>query len=122
MYGKIFESMYDGSLCGEWEAIVTFQQMIVLADEFGIIDMTPKAISKRTSVPIEIIKKGIFVLESPDPDSRTPGNNGKRIKKINPERKWGWEIVNYEIYRKMYSRIDRRKYMKEYMRKYRKQT
>ena len=48
MYGKIFESIYDGSLYGQWEAIVTMQQLIVLADADGVIDMTPPAISGKT--------------------------------------------------------------------------
>jgi len=35
--------MYEGTLYGQWEAIITFQQLIVLATEDGIIDMTPPA-------------------------------------------------------------------------------
>ena len=54
MYGKIFESMYDGSMYGQWEAIITMQQMIVLADKDGIVDITPPALSARTSIPLEI--------------------------------------------------------------------
>jgi hypothetical protein len=49
MYGKIFESIYDGSLYGDWKAIAVLQQLIVLADEHGVVDMTPQAISGRSS-------------------------------------------------------------------------
>lgn len=121
MYGKIFELMYDGSLYGQWEALVTFQQMIVIADQEGFIDITPPALAARTGIPIEIIKKGIGVLESDDPYSRTSGENGKRIIRINKNRPWGWKIVNYKKYRDMASQEDRRKYMRGYMREYRKQ-
>lgn len=119
MYGKIFDSMYDGSLYGQWEAIVTFQQLIVLADKDGFIEITPVSLSARTSIPIEIIQKGIEILESDDPNSRTIGNNGKRILRINPDRLWGWKIVNYEKYRDIASQEDRKKYMRDYMSKYR---
>ena len=119
MYGKIFESMYEGTLYGQWEAIVTFQQLIVLADQDGFVEMTPPAIAARTSIPLEVIEKGIKVLQEKDPYSRTDGENGKRIILMNPKRPWGWQIVNYKKYRDMASQEDKREYMREYMRKYR---
>lgn len=93
--------MYDGTLYGHWQAIVTFQQMIVLADADGIVDMTPQAMSARTSIPFEIIEAGLKKLEAPDPYSRTPGNDGKRIELIDEHRPWGWHIVNHEKYKKL---------------------
>lgn len=96
MYGKIFESMYKGTLYGNWEAIVTFQQLIVLADKDGVIDMTPPAIAAMTSIPLDIIKKGIEFLMAPDEYSRTTGEDGKRIVLLDDHRPWGWRIVNFE--------------------------
>jgi len=107
MYGKIFESMYDGTLYGQWEALITFQQMIVLADKEGFIDITPPALAARTSIPLEIIQKGIETLESDDPYSRTSGQNGKRIERMTNSRPWGWKIVNYKKYLHMASREDK---------------
>ncbi len=101
MYGKIFDSMYDGTLYGHWQAIVTFQQMIVLADADGIVDMTPQAMAARTSIPLEIIQAGLPLLEAPDPYSRTPGEDGKRIELIDAHRPWGWHIVNHEKYKNL---------------------
>ena len=91
MYGKLFEQMFDGSLViSGWEAIVTFQQMIILSDADGLVDMTPHAISARTTIPLEIILKGLSELEKPDPDSRTPDEEGRRIVKLSTSRSWGW--------------------------------
>lgn len=101
MYGKIFESIYKGTLYGQWEALITFQQMIVLCDSDGVIDMTPPAISAITSIPLNIIEKGIEVLENPDPYSRTPDHEGRRIERLDDHRPWGWRIVNHEKYRDM---------------------
>jgi hypothetical protein len=115
MYGKVFASMYDGSLRTKspWEALVTFQQMIVLANKHGELDMTADALSFRTGIPLEIIKTGIAALEQPDPDSRTPGEDGRRIVLLDPEgRNWGWRIVNYPIYRDMRNAEERREYMR----------
>lgn len=77
------------------------QQLIVLCDADGIVDMTPHAISARTSIPLEIIIKGLEILASPDPYSRTQGNEGRRIELIDAHRPWGWHIVNHAKYQMM---------------------
>jgi hypothetical protein len=119
MYGKVFDTMYNGTLYGKWEAIVTFQQMIVLCDADGVVDMTPEAMASRTSIPLEIIKKGISVLEAPDPYSRTPGQEGRRIELIDGHRPWGWHIVNHEKYKMLVDADTVREQNKERQRKHR---
>lgn len=119
MYGKIFDSMYSGTLYGQWQAIVTFQQLIVLADADGIVDMTPPAISAVTSIPLEIITKGLEVLSKPDPYSRTPGSEGRRIELIDAHRPWGWHIVNHEKYKSLQDSDTVRAQTRERVRKHR---
>jgi hypothetical protein len=101
LYGKIFDSMYRGTLYGQWEAIVTFQQLIVLCDADGVVDYTPPAISSITSIHQENIQKGLEVLSKPDPYSRTPGSEGRRIELIDAHRPWGWVIVNHKKYQSL---------------------
>lgn len=108
MYGKIFASMFDGSLYGNWQAIVTFQQMIILCNSDGVIDMTPQALAARTSIPLDIIQAGIEALEAPDRYSRSPDLDGRRIERIDDRRPWGWRIVNYRKYREMVSAEEKR--------------
>ena len=119
MYGKLFTQMYDGTLGtdGPWQALVTFQQLIILADKDGIVDMTADAIARRTTIPPEIIKTGITTLEQPDAHSRTPDEDGRRIVKLSDGRDWGWRIVNYVHYRNIRSQEERREYMRNYQRK-----
>ncbi len=116
VYGKIFESIYDGSLYGHWEAIVTMQQLIVLADADGVIDMTPPAIAGKTSIPLEILEKGLKILSEPDPYSRSPESNGVRIQLLDEQRPWGWFLVNHKKYQGLRTAEDRREYMRGYMR------
>lgn len=99
MYGKIFTSIYDGTLYGHWQALVTFQQMIVLCDLDGVVDMTPHALAARTSIPLKVIEAGIGFLEQPDPYSRSEGCDGRRIERLDEHRPWGWRIVNHGHYR-----------------------
>lgn len=107
MYGKLFESMFDGTLSESWEALVVFQQMIILSDANGVVDVTPSALHRRTGIPLDVIKKGIEVLESPDDASRTPSEEGRRIVRVSGDRSWGWRIVNHSYYRGLSSRAEK---------------
>lgn len=124
MYAKIFRQMYDGTLAtnGPWEALVTFQQMLVLANDQGEVDMTPASISRITTVPLEIIERGIDALSKPDPESRTPDHDGRRIMLLSDGRSWGWKIVNYEKYRMIQKEAERRDYHRAYYHAKRKKT
>ncbi|KPK66561.1 MAG: hypothetical protein AMS21_02040 [Gemmatimonas sp. SG8_38_2] len=105
MYGKIFKSMFDGSLVASgWEAIITFMVLIVFADKDGEVDMTPQALSNRTTIPLEIIERGLAALMEPDPHSRSDENDGRRIELSAPPRPWGWRVINYEVYSKAINR------------------
>lgn len=88
---------------GDWQAIITMQQLIVLATPEGVIDMTPQAISGRTSIPLEIIEAGLASLLSDDPLSRTEDMQGKRIVLLDAHRDWGYRLVNHEKYRNIVS-------------------
>ena len=119
MYGKLFTQMYTGTLAskGPWEALVTFQQLIILSDAHGVVDMTAEAISRQTTIPLEIIRTGLAALERVDIASRTPNEEGRRITRLSDSRDWGWQITNYVMYRNIRSQEDRRTYMREYQRK-----
>jgi hypothetical protein len=108
VYGKIFESMYDGTLAADWKAMVTFQQLIVLADYNGIVEYTPAALSRRTGIPLDIIEHGIKKLEEPDEWSKSPDEEGRRICRMAEHRPWGWYIVNYDEYKALASRAEER--------------
>ncbi len=119
MYAKIFRQIYEGTLCtnGPWQALVTFQQLLILADPEGNVDMTIKAIARITTIPCEILELGIKSLLEPDTESRTPDQDGKRIIPLCPGRIWGWKIVNYMRYRELKREEDRREYHREYWHK-----
>lgn len=116
MYGKIFEQMYDSTLVsdGKWERLVTFQQLIVLANKHGEVDMTLESIHRRTTIPLDILQRGIHELLKPDPQSRSTAEDGRRIMPLVPGRAWGWRLVNHAHYAAIRSQEDRREYHKLY--------
>jgi hypothetical protein len=116
MYTKVFRSIYDGTLADNWQAMVTFQQMLILADSQGVVDMTPSAMARITGIPIDILVAGIAVLEASDAGSRTPDMEGRRIALLDPHRNWGWFLVNFAKYRAMQTREEKNEADRERMR------
>jgi hypothetical protein len=108
MYGKIFASLYQGTLRGRAHEILVFTNMIACADQTGIVDKHPKAIAEEIGLDIEATRQAIESLEAPDPESRSLDHGGARIVKAFDGRAWGWQIVNYMKYRAIRSEEDRR--------------
>jgi hypothetical protein len=108
----MFRSIFDGSLYGQFEPTVVFMAMLVLAEREGIVDLTPEAIAARSGFPIDVVRRGIIELEKPDPRSRTPDEEGRRITLLEETRNWGWRITNYEKYEKIRSAEERREYFR----------
>lgn len=119
MYAKIFAQIYDSSIADDYEVRHFFMDMLVLADLNGHVDMTHEAISARTRIPLDVVRRHISVLEQPDPRSRTREHDGKRLIPIDSERGWGWIVVNYVEYRRIASEEQRREMTKTRTRKWR---
>ena len=93
-----------GAISNNWRALVAFQQLIILSDADGVVDMTPESIARRTNIPLDIIEDGLRLLEEPDPQSRPPSEDGRRIVRLDKNRDWGWQLVNHGYYRNLASR------------------
>jgi hypothetical protein len=108
MYAKVFTQILDSSIAEHWQTRLVFEDFLKLCDLNGVVDMTRDAIARRTNVPLEIVKQGISELEKPDPHSRNPENEGRRIVRLDEHRDWGWLICNYEHYRNLVTEEQRR--------------
>ena len=94
MFAKVFTQILDSSIADDYLLRLVFEDFLKFADKDGIVDMTPSAIARSTHVPLEIVTRGIERLSQPDPESRSPGEDGRRIVLIDAHRSWGWRIVN----------------------------
>lgn len=99
MYAKIFTQIFDSSIAENPELRFTFTDLLTLADQNGVVDMTHEAIARRTNRPLDVIRANIATLESPDLSSRTVEHEGRRIARLDEHRSWGWLICNYERFR-----------------------
>ncbi len=119
MFAKIFSQIYDSSIVENPELRFTFMDLLVLADAGGVVDMTHEAIARRTNRPIDVIRSTIEVLENPDTRSRTPDAEGRRLKRLDAHRDWGWVIINYDQFRKVETDEQRREKTLARVNKYR---
>lgn len=122
-YGMIYKRIFQSSVSDHWEAMITFIALIALADENDIVMADMPRLARATNIPIEILRKGMEILLSPDPTSATEIDDGRRIDFLplvgddrppsldGPCR--GWKVKNREKYRL----AARREYMRLYMRR-----
>jgi hypothetical protein len=117
VYAKIFTSIFDGSMRGHSDLILVFVNMLCHADQDGMVDRHWRAIADETGLTHDQVRSAVAALEGPDGESRSRNDDGRRIRRIDPERDWGWEIINYKHYRQLRSAEERREYLRDYMRK-----
>lgn len=98
-YTPAFADMYMGTLYGRWPAAAVWATLLPLMDKHGRIDMSMQAIAGMTGWPLDLLELGIEQLMEPDPASRTPGHDGRRLIPIDPSRPLGWVAVNHGKYR-----------------------
>lgn len=107
-HAKVFSQIFDSSIADDFRLRHFFMDLLVLADLNGCVDMTPSAIAARTRIPLEEVQAMLTRLEQPDPESRTPDAEGRRIERLDDHRTWGWHIINYAKFRETASEAQRR--------------
>jgi hypothetical protein len=108
MYVKLFTSIYQGTLRGKSHGLLVFTNLLAHADSTGAVDVHPNAIADEVGLTVDQVRAALIDLESPDPESRSPENEGRRIIRLDGHRAWGWQIVNYVKYRSIRSEDERR--------------
>lgn len=120
MYGKWFESVYEGSLAGKGPLVIAvWGYCCAKADpEDHTVLLNPEILAAKIGgvVPLDI--SGVIeFLCSPDPLSQCKDHEGRRLLPVGGLR---YFVVTHEQYRNMTNSADRREYMRQYMRDYRK--
>ena len=108
MYCKLFASLYQGTLRGLSHEILVFTNLLASCDKEGFVDKHQRAIADETGLSVDQVKSAILKLEEPDPESRSPEEDGARLTRMDEHRAWGWHIVNYVKYRTIRNEDDRR--------------
>lgn len=108
LYAKLFTSIYQGTLRGKSHGLLVFTNLLAHADQWGVVDIHPRAIAEEVGLTRDEVQAAIDELEAPDIESRSPDEGGRRIIRMDDHRAWGWQIVNYIKYRSIRNEDDRR--------------
>lgn len=93
---KVYDSILDSSIWLEPDHVLRlFLTMLLQADPRGMVEASPAGLARRANLDRERFDDALAKLEGPDPDSKTPDNEGRRVKRV----PGGWFIYNYRMYR-----------------------
>jgi len=102
-YTKLFNSIVTSTIWTEDDKTrIVWITMLAMADQHGEVHASVPGLARVAGVGIEDCEKALSKLLSPDPYSRTPANEGRRISPIDG----GWELLNHAKYRVMASKED----------------
>lgn len=115
-YCKLFSTVTQSSLWSEsYPTRLLFISMLAAADAEGFVEASVSGLARLGNITIEEARGAIAALEGPDVDSKDTEYEGRRIVKV----EGGWVILNYVKYRTRKDEESRKRYIREYMRKYR---
>jgi hypothetical protein len=93
---KLHSSILDSSVWLEDDKTrLVWVTLLAMADRDGVVESSVPGLAHRAHVPRRACERALEIFMAPDPDSRTPDHDGRRIEKV----PGGWRLLNYEPYR-----------------------
>jgi hypothetical protein len=100
-YTKLFSSIVTSTIWTEDDRTrIVWITMLAISDKNGEIQASVPGLARIAGVPVEACRAAIAKFLSPDPDSRTKDDGGRRIEEI----AGGWALLNFQKYREMASK------------------
>jgi len=115
-FTKLFKELPSSSIWQEPLHIrAVWITLLAICDGDGVARVSPGSIPRTANVTPEQAREAVACLESPDPDSRSPEFDGRRIERCDG----GFRVLNYFKYREVRTPESKAAYMREYMQRYR---
>jgi hypothetical protein len=115
-YAKLFSSILTSTIWQEDDQTLrVWIAMLALKNRHGEVAGSLPGLAHQAKVSLPACERAIAKLAAPDPYSRTPDNEGRRIEVI----PGGWRVLNHYKYRDAMSEEKRRAYQAEWQRNYR---
>lgn len=104
-YTKLFSSIVTSTIWVESDRTrIVWITMLAMADRNGEVQSSIPGLARLAGVPVPDCEEAVAKFLAPDPYSRTPDDEGRRIEKI----EGGWALLNHSKYREMASRDENR--------------
>lgn len=107
MYGKAFESIYEGSMVGAGINVFAVWNFIIAKARSGTIEINPKLLAFTLGGSEGEVDAALVFLCQPDPLSRSKVEDGRRLAK---EGQFQYRLVNWEKYQAIKNEAERREY------------
>ncbi len=115
-YTKLFSSILASTIWRTDHATrIVWITMLAMTDKFGRVEASVPGLADFARVTVAECRTALTALESPDPDSRSKEEDGRRITPI----EGGWQLINHAKYRAKLSADDRRDYLAQKQREWR---
>lgn len=98
-YVPLYDTMLTGTLFGRWPHTGIWACLLSRVSREGLIDEVPASLAAAIGVPVELLTQCINDFMKPDIGSRTKEHDGRRLALIDPNRDWGWKVLNHGKYR-----------------------
>jgi hypothetical protein len=93
---KLFSGIVTSSVwCEDHVTVRVWIALLALADADGVVEGSVPGFASLCRVSVPEMETALDKFRAPDPHSRTPDNNGRRIEAI----EGGWRVLNYASYR-----------------------
>lgn len=93
---KLFASIVTSSVWVQRDPVrLVWIAMLATCDSDGVVQGSIPGFASLARVSVEDMRDAVSILSAPDPDSRTPDHEGRRIEAI----EGGWRLLNYATYR-----------------------
>jgi hypothetical protein len=117
---KLHEGIVKSSImCESIHVRLVWLLLLAIADRDGYVEGAPSALARMFNVTPEQLADAFRVLTSPDPESRSEAEDGRRLIQEGNHR---WRVVNYLYYRRLQSEEQRREKTRERTRRWREQS
>lgn len=110
MFGKAYASMYTGSMLGAGMHIfAVWGYILANCNRDGSVEINPRLAAVQLGGTDEMVDQALAYLCAPDPTSRSPDEEGRRLVSEGP---FLYRVVNYLQYRKIRDADERREYLR----------
>ena len=118
-YTKLFSQIVSSTIWAESDRTrLVWVTMLALCDKNGEVQASIPGLARLAGVPLADCEVAINKFLGPDPYSRTPDDEGRRIEKIDG----GWALLNHAKYRNMASKEESKSSNSERQKRYRERS
>lgn len=110
MYGKSYESQYEGSMVGAGLNVFAVWGYVITKVRDGYVELNPRLLAFKLGGTVKEIEAALDYLQQPDPDSRSKSEGGRRLVK---EGQFQYRMVNWAEYNRIRTEQDRREYNRQ---------